>query len=165
MSSSSAANTTTTTAVSTSGAAAGSTVAAPSTAAAATSQSTPGQQDLVQTYDAILEPANEALGTFVTQASAWTDRTTNEQAATQAAPLIAAIQQAHDKLLRVQWPASAQADVNKLVRDFGALTGDLAALSTLHPLSALSHFTIDASKAGPVAAILRQELSAPSASG
>jgi hypothetical protein len=133
-----------------------------------TTTAAPGQQELTQTYLAILEPANAALSTFVIKASGWTRKTTNAQATTDAAPLLAAVRQAHGKLLRVEWPASAQANMNELVRAFGVLTADLAALSTLRRLSALSwdsHFTLDASKAGVAAARVRVDLSQPSPSG
>jgi hypothetical protein len=136
-------------------------VAAPSTAATATTPSAPAQPALTQTYLAIVQPANDALATFETKANAWTGSTTNRQATNDAAPFIAAVRQAANRLQRVQWPASTRADVNELVGDFSALTGDLAALGTLDMRSASSwvnRFTGDVATAGVAAATVRTDL-------
>jgi hypothetical protein len=145
-----------------------STGAAPSTAATATTPSAPAQPALAQTYLAIVQPANTALATFETKANAWTRSTTNRQAANDAAPFIAAVRQAASSLQRLQWPASTQADVNELVGDFGALTGDLARLGTLDMRSASSwvnRFTGDVATAGVAAATVRTDLTQTSAPG
>jgi hypothetical protein len=141
---------------------------AATTPAGTTTASTPGQQALAQSYLAIIAPASEALGTFVTKANGWTDKTTNGQAASDAAPLSAALVQARHRLLRVQWPDSTQTGMRELVQAFDALTTDLAALGTLPMVSASTwqnRFTMDAAKAGTAAAVVRADLARPSAQG
>jgi hypothetical protein len=155
---------TTTTSVTTAAAAGAATVAATSTAASAPTQTTSTQADLEQSYLAIIEPTNAALGTFETKSNSWTKKTTNVQATTDATPFLAAVQQARDKLLHVQWPASTQADVNYLVRTLSVLSGDLGALATVDMPSVSSwvnRFMSDATSAGTAAAAVRVDLSPP----
>jgi predicted RNA-binding Zn ribbon-like protein len=119
---------------------------------------------LGQTYLSIVKPANDAIDRFEAKAKSWDDNATGEQAAKDAAPAVAAIREADNKLLRVAWPASTAADVKELVRAHGSMTGDLDGLEGVNALSAgawTTQLTQDAGKASAAANIVRADLGLP----
>src|SRR5262245_54894906 len=127
-------------------------------------ESPPSQHELAQTYLRIVKPANAEADRFNAKANRWDDSTTNAQAAKDAAPLIAAIQKADGKLLRVHWPAATEADIKALIRADGALIGDLRALKGVDMSSAGSlsnQFERDAGDVQAAANIVRADLGLP----
>ena len=134
--------------------------------APAQAQTSPSQDDLGQKYLAIMNPVNAKADEFSKKANAWNDQTTNTQASNDAAPVIAAIDDASNKLLRVPWPASTATDVKELTRAMAAMSGDLGGLQTLSMLDASSwatQFSQDVSTAHTDANIVRADLGLPPA--
>jgi hypothetical protein len=116
------------------------------------------------TYLAIIQPANDALINFGAKARGWNSETTGAQAASDAQPAIAAVREAVNKLLRVNWPGPTAADIKAQARAFGAVTGDLAALAGVTPLSSgawVAQYGQDAGAASAASDIVRADLGLP----
>jgi hypothetical protein len=124
--------------------------------------------DPASTYLAIIEPANAELSRFGAKAKGWTSQTTGAQAASDAQPAIAAVREAVNELLRVNWPAPTATDIRAQARAFGALTGDLAALVGVTPLSSgswVNQYAQDAGSASTASDIVRADLGLPPSRG
>jgi hypothetical protein len=120
------------------------------------------------TYLAIIQPANDALINFGAKARGWNSETTGAQAASDAQPASAAVREAVNKLLRVNWPAPTAADIRAQARAFGAVTGDLAALVGVTPLSSgawIAQYGQDAGAASAASDIVRADLGLPPSHG
>ena len=121
----------------------------------------PSKQALVKEYQRIAKPLNRIGHTFVTKAVKWTDKTTNAEAARDAAPLIAAYRRADRQLLRVNWPAPLDRHVQALVRANNLLIHDLLSLRTINlrePSTWQSQFVREASTAAAAVNIVRADL-------
>jgi hypothetical protein len=116
---------------------------------------------LAQEYLRIAKPLNRIGHTFVTKAMKWTDKTTNAQAARDAAPLIAAYRRANRQLLRVNWPVPLDRHVQAVVRANNLLIHHLLSLRTVNlrePSTWQNDFIHAASLAALAVNIVRADL-------
>lgn len=114
--------------------------------------SAPSNHELAQTYLRIVRPANAAFARFNAKAQRWDIGTAGPAAAEDAAPAIAAAEEAQSKLLRRHWPSRVAADIRALVRADGALIDDLHALAALTDATSLTWANQYARDAGKVSA-------------
>ncbi|HET8752423.1 MAG TPA: hypothetical protein VFM43_07865 [Gaiellaceae bacterium] len=122
------------------------------------------KHELAQEYQRIAKPLSKVGNTFVSKAVKWTKQTTNEEAARDAAPLIAAYREADRELLRINWPQPMDRHVKLLVRANDLLIADLVSLRTINlraSSSWQSKFVRDASRAATVVDIVRADLDLP----
>jgi hypothetical protein len=121
----------------------------------------PSKQALAQEYLRIAKPLNRIGHTFVTKAMKWGGKTTNAQAARDAAPLIAAYRRADRQLLRINWPVPLDRHVQALVRANNLLIKDLLSLRTVNlrePSTWQNKFVHEASLAAIAVNIVRADL-------
>jgi hypothetical protein len=127
-----------------------------------TQSATPSTQELAQTYLRIVRPANAEIDRFTAKARSWNDETTNAQAAKDAGPVIAALEEADNELLRVRWPAAIRADVKALVRADGAVIGDLNGIRDAVAVGSWANqFSKDLGEFAAAVAIVRADLGLP----
>ena len=100
-----------------------------------TTSGTSSRDELGQKYLEIVAPGNQAIETFKQKTDAYSDSTTADQVAADAAPVVSAIDEVDNALLRVDWPATIATDVKALVTADGALKGDLNSVGSLNALS------------------------------
>jgi hypothetical protein len=118
-------------------------------------------------YLADVGPADAALSAFAAKAGTWTASTSTAEAASDAAPAVAALQM-FDAALRSQpWPSGALAHVQGLIADDAAVLRDLQGIAQMHQLNAstwFEKFKRDLAVDSSAAALLRRDLGLPGAS-
>jgi hypothetical protein len=84
-------------------------------------------------YSAATQPAVTAIGTFTTQANAWTSATTKAEAQADAQPVLAAVIALEPKLqtLSIYYPDAAK-DLKAEIAAAGVIQGDIVTLSTVN---------------------------------
>jgi hypothetical protein len=133
-------------------------------AATTTATTAPDLDALGQQYLTIIGPANQAVNEFNKKTTTYTDNTTAEEVARDAAPLADAIDKASNDLLQVDWPASIQQDIKELVKAYGALSGDLRSVGNQTIFSIANwttQFAQDGGRARAAANIVRADLGLP----
>lgn len=119
-------------------------------------------------YESDVAPAEAALTTFSTKASAWTDSTTGDQADADSQPVVAALDRLSGQLLSLaqQYPPAAS-DIKSQVKAYTPVEGDLATISSQSIFSAASwvqQFMTDVSNTKAASAIVLSDLGLPPAS-
>lgn len=129
-----------------------------------TATTAPDLDALGQQYLKIVGPANQAVDDFNKKTTTYTDNTTAEEVARDAAPLADALDKASNDLLQVDWPASVQQDVKEMVKAYGALSGDLRSVGNQTIFSVANWTTQlaqDGGRARAAANIVRADLGLP----
>jgi hypothetical protein len=129
-------------------------------------QSTPTRRELAHTYLSIIRPTYDARDHFIEQASRWNDKTTGDDIAKDAAPMIATVREADDKLLRVNWPPEIAVDVKELVRAEEAAARDLGATANVRADARsitdwYKQYKLDGAKVAAATNVVRADLGLP----
>jgi thiamine pyrophosphate-dependent acetolactate synthase large subunit-like protein len=91
-----------------------------------------------QTYLSDIAAVHSATTAFQSAAALWNLTTTDAQASSDAAPLIAAEQNFNSELNSTSWPQNAQADIRALTQQNNVIIADLGQLKSI------THATIGA---------------------
>jgi hypothetical protein len=120
---------------------------------------------LAQTYLSILGPVYDERDRFIGKASRWDTNTTADDIAKDAAPMIAAMRKADDKLLGVHWPPDTAADVKELVQAEEAAGRDLGAVADVTDEQSTAdwfqHYQEDGAKVSAATDVVRADLGLP----
>jgi hypothetical protein len=92
----------------------------------------PSRAAAARTYLGSIAPVNSAAATFASGAAQWNSQTTDSQAASEARPVISALEDLKQTLLNTTWPASARQDVKMLASDVTPVVADLQGLASLN---------------------------------